>query len=67
MGYVIKKRVERRCSTCKFGQHDEDQVPCLPCFESEIRFSQWKIDPDYLIDQVNKMTQQDKETSVWLA
>jgi len=63
----INARAERRCSTCAFGAFDEDQVPCLTCFESEILYSQWAQDPDYFLNLKNKMSLQDKETSVWLA
>lgn len=56
----INARAERRCSTCAFEAFDEDQVPCLPCFESEILYNQWVQDPDCILNLINKMTMQDK-------
>jgi hypothetical protein len=49
----ININVEIKCSTCVYGPHDEDQEPCRKCFESDIRFSQWKFDPDVVIKLEN--------------
>ncbi len=49
----IEMNVRRRCRSCAFGHYDEDQEPCFKCFESGIRFSQWKLDYDFVMNLEN--------------
>lgn len=57
---------ESKCSNCAFGHFEEDQEPCLKCFESKIHFSQWEIDPNYDVNRKNKTSMQDKGNEVLL-
>lgn len=62
----INIKVESKCSTCAYGSYDEEQQPCLKCFESDIRFSQWMLNPNYDVNRKNKTSLQDKGNEVLL-